>query len=77
MLSGRKKDGGNQTSNSSKYVIQNQDGPYNFKTSYLTINSLNYTDRGNYSCTLKNRKDKDVESAVLVVHGKRSKYTKH
>ena len=66
---------GNDISNSSKYKIQNQDGPYNFKTSYLTINSLDYTDRGNYSCRLKNRKDEDVESAVLVVQGKRSKKT--
>ncbi len=71
------KDGGNKILNSSKYNIQNHDGPNNFKTSYLTINDLNYTGRGNYSCTLKNRKDKDVESAVLVVQGKRSKCTKH
>ena len=57
--------------NSAKFHIQNRDEPYNINTSSLTISNLNYTDRGNYSCTLKNRKSSAVETAVLVVQGKR------
>jgi hypothetical protein len=69
-----KKDGGSEITNSTKFHIQNRDEPYNFKTSSLTISDLKYTDRGNYSCTLENRKSSAVETAVLVVQGKRYEY---
>jgi hypothetical protein len=69
------KDGRGKITTSEKYHIKNNKELY-FRTSRLTINNLTYADRGNYSCTLKNRKDEDVETAVLVVQGKNSKYSK-
>ena len=50
--------------------IKDVDGLYNFRESTLTLQDLKYDDRGNYSCIFKNRIDKDVKTAVLVVHGK-------
>ena len=61
---------GNVIQNTSDYVIKNIDEPYNFRMSYLTINNLEYADRGKYSCTLMNGKDEDVKAAELVVQGK-------
>ena len=61
---------GNVIQNTSDYVIKNIDKPYNFRMSYLTINNLEYADRGKYSCTLMNRKSEDVKAPVLVVQGK-------
>ena len=63
---------GNAIMNTSDYVIKNIDKPCNFRMSYLTINYLKYADRGKYSCTLRNKKSKDVKDAVLVVQGKLS-----
>ena len=67
------KDNGSVIMNSSKYVIKHIDKPYNFRISYLTINDLEYADRGSYLCTFKNRKTTDFESALLVVQGKPSR----
>ena len=53
-----------------KHNITDVDGLNNFRESTLTIQHLKYDDRGNYSCTFKNRKDEDVKTAVLVVQGK-------
>ena len=63
---------GNEIQNTSDYVIKHIEKPYNFRMSYLTINNLEYADRGTYSCKLMNRKSEDNTSAVLVVQGKLS-----
>ncbi|XP_028410342.1 uncharacterized protein LOC114532921 [Dendronephthya gigantea] len=55
-------------SNSSRKLMNNVHGPYNTIKSWLRISSLSYADRGEYSCELKNRKDGDRTTSVLVVH---------
>ncbi|XP_028394789.1 hemicentin-1-like [Dendronephthya gigantea] len=54
--------------NSSRNLVINDDGPYNTIKSWLKISNLSYADRGEYSCELRNRKDGDRTTSVLVVY---------
>ena len=61
---------GKEITNFTKYNITTNGG-INDRGSTLKIHNLEYKDRGNFSCTITNRKSFENQTAVLTVQGKR------
>ena len=62
---------GEKITNYTKYNITTIGGMENRKST-LQIRNLTYDDRGNFSCTMKNRKDFQTKTTVLTVQGERA-----
>ena len=61
---------GEEITSYTKYNITTNGG-MNDRGSTLKIHNLEYKDRGNFSCTITNRKSFENQTAVLTVQGKR------
>ena len=61
---------GKEITNSTKYDITTTGGITD-RGSTLKIHNIEYKDRGNFSCTITNRKSFENQTAVLTVQGKR------
>ena len=62
---------GEEITSYTKYNITTIGGMENRKST-LQIRNLTYDDRGNFSCTMKNRKGLQTKTTVLTVQGERA-----